>query len=92
MALQDARAAQMTSDFRAEYAARNGIEGTQSREVHNSNLRRSRRRGLQKTHTQHLFIAMGTNIARLGNHLAGSPVAKTRHAAFIALYDLPVAA
>ena len=52
-ALHAARKRQHTSEFKAAYAARAGIEGTLSEGVRISDLRRSRYWGQAKTHLQH---------------------------------------
>jgi transposase len=49
-AIRAARERQATPAFKAEYAARAGIEGTLSQGVHAFELRQARYRGLAKTH------------------------------------------
>jgi transposase len=60
-ALQAARQRQRTSAFRAQYSQRAGIEGTLSQCIRMSGLRRTRYRGLAKTHLQQLCIATARN-------------------------------
>ncbi len=69
-ALQTARQAQDTDTFKAQYAARAGIEGTISQGTRACDLRRARYTGLAKTHLQHVFTAAAINVTRLG---AGDP-------------------
>ena len=80
-----ARARQQTSEFRAVYQARCGIEGTFSQTTRNTGLRRARYIGQRKTHLQHLFTALATNLLRLVRWLEGFPFAKTRTSRFAAL-------
>jgi transposase len=53
-ALRRARERQKAEQFADDYALRAGIEGTISQAVRSFDLRRSRYRGLAKTHLQHL--------------------------------------
>jgi hypothetical protein len=48
-------------------------------------MRRSRYVGLAKTHLQHVLIAAGLNLRRLGDWLADKPHARTRTAPFVRL-------
>lgn len=83
--LQAARAYQQTDDFQARYAARSGIEGTLAQAVVALDMRRSRYRGLAKTHVQHVATATGVNIKRLVNWWNDVPLAKTKPSRFAAL-------
>ena len=66
-ALQKARERERTTDFRAEYAKRAGIEGTVSRAVRTCEVRRSRYIGLSKTHLHHLLLsATSLSFLRVG--------------------------
>ncbi len=67
-----------TKDGRREYQNRAGIEGTLSQAVRRGSFRRSRYRGLQKTHLQEVATATGINLLRAINFLEGKPIAKTR--------------
>lgn len=84
-ALQAARQRQTTAAFQAQYAPRAGVEGTLSQAVRACELRRSRYRGLAKTHLQHLLIAAALNLKRLGAWWAERVPAQTRQAPFLAL-------
>lgn len=83
--LQAARVRQQTPEFHAVYRARCGVEGTFSQTTRNTGLRRARYVGQRKTHLQHLFTALATNILRLMCWLEGTPFAKTRISRFAAL-------
>lgn len=85
LALQAARQYQTTSDFKARYDARAGIEGTLSQGLRVCDLRRARYIGLAKTRLQHILTAAALNLHRLGDWWAGTPVATTRQSAFLAL-------
>lgn len=86
LALQAARERQKTSEFREAYAVRSGIEGTIGQAVDKLAMRRSRYRGLAKTHFQHLATAAALNIQRILNWLTDKPrsVAYTSHFAALA--------
>jgi len=84
-ALQDARQRQQTPEFKQQYAARAGIEGTLSQGVRTADLRRSRYIGLAKTHLQHILIAAALNLRRITDWLRGVPRARTRTAPFLLL-------
>lgn len=64
---------------------RAGIEGTISQGVRDFGLRRSRYRGLAKTHLQNLAIAAAVNIDRLSNWFENVPRAQTCVSHFAAL-------
>lgn len=80
-----ARARQQTPEFREVYQARCGIEGTFAQTTRNTGMRRARYIGQRKTHLQHLFTALATNLLRLVCWLEGAPFAKTRTSRFAAL-------
>jgi transposase len=84
-ALQEARARQKGAEFREKYRSRSGIEGTISQGVRAFGLRRSRYRGMQKTHLQHLVCAIVINLVRTLAWIDGKPLAKTRTSKFAAL-------
>lgn len=84
-ALQQARAVHSSKDGQERYKRRAGIEGTLSQGVRGFGLRRSRYRGLAKTHLQNVAIASAINIDRLVNWLNGVAVTKTRISCFAAL-------
>ena len=83
--LQAARIRQQTPGFHDQYQARCGIEGTFAQTTRNIGMRRARSIGQRKTHLQHLFTALATNILRLVSWLDGIPFAKTRTSRFAAL-------
>ena len=74
------------------YKHRAGVEGTLSQGVRAFGLRRTRYRGLEKTHLQHVAIAAAINIDRIGAWPEERPRATTRTSRFAALapvHDLP---
>jgi transposase len=84
-ALQCARQAQDTPEFKAQYARRAGIEGTISQAVRRFDLRNTRYVGLAKTHLQMLATAVAINLHRLFDWWAQRPRARTRTSAFARL-------
>jgi len=84
-ALQEVRLRQKGSAFWLTYQVRSGIEGTISQGVRAFGLRRSRYRGLEKTHLQHLIIATAINLLRVLAWSEGRPLAKTRTSKFAKL-------
>jgi transposase len=91
-ALQAARAWYASEDGRQRYQCRAGVEGTLSQGVRAFGLRRSRYRGLEKTHLQHVATAAAINIDRIVAWLEERPRATTRTSRFAALapvHDLP---
>jgi len=84
-ALQAARAWYASEEGRQRYQRRAGVEGTLSQGVRAFGLRRSRYRGLEKTHLQHVATAAAINIDRLVAWLEEQPRAKTRTSRFAAL-------
>lgn len=91
-ALQAARAKETDPDFRGQYAARAGIEGTISQGVRAGGLRRARYVGLAKTHLQHVAIAAAINFQRLADWFDEKTPARTRRGAFARLMITPMAA
>jgi transposase len=85
-ALRQARQRATTRNYKQEYAHRAGIEGTISQAVRTCEVRRSRYRGLPKTHLHHVLTATALNLLRIGMWLADEPLAQTRHARFVRLY------
>ena len=77
-ALEQYRLYQATPEFKALADLRAGVEGTISQAVRVFELRRSRYRGLAKTHLQHLLTAAALNLVRVYAWLSGVPRAKTR--------------
>ena len=91
-ALQEARAWYASEEGRQRYQCRAGVEGTLSQGVRAFGLRRTRYRGLEKTHLQHVAIAAAINIDRIVAWLEERPRATTRTSRFAALapvHDLP---
>ena len=84
-ALHWARQRQQTDAFQTTYHNRAGIEGTLSQAVAVCGLRRTRYRGLAKTHLQHVLTAAALNVARVVAWLNQTPRAKTRSSHFAAL-------
>jgi transposase len=84
-ALQAMRVRQLTDEFRQTCAARAGIESTHAQAVKHSGLRRTRYRGLSKTHLQHIVTAAAINLLRIASWTDGVPLAKTRCSRFAAL-------
>lgn len=84
-ALQAARQAQTTDEWKAAYKARAGIEGTLSQGIRAFEVRQSRYVGLAKTHLQHILTAAAMNVGRVYDHLCRHPRAGTRTSRFAAL-------
>ena len=84
-ALRIARHYQHTEAFRAQYAARAGIESTHAQAVRRSGLRQARYIGLARTRLQHIATTAAINVIRLGEWWAGTPFAQTRRSHFAAL-------
>jgi transposase len=84
-ALQSARVEQETAAWKAEYAARAGIEGTLSQGVRGFGLRRSRYMGLAKARLQQVATAAAIKVSRLSDWVGGVPRAATRTSRFARL-------
>lgn len=84
-ALQAARQRQCTPAFRAQYSQRAGIEGTLSRCIRMSGLRRARYWGLAKTHLQQLCIATARNAVRAVDWLTPPVTCKSPESSFSVL-------
>jgi transposase len=84
-ALQAAEAWHASDEGQRQYAHRAGVEGTLSQGVRAFGLRRTRYRGLPKTHLQHVAIAAAINIDRIVAWLDERPRATTRLSRFAAL-------
>ena len=84
-ALRTARAWYASEEGRQRYQCRARVEGTLSQGVRAFGLRRTRYRGLEKTHLQHVATAAAINIDRLVAWLEERPRAKTRTSRFAAL-------
>ena len=84
-ALRAARERLGTKEGRRRYARRAGVEGTISQGVRAFWLRRSRYRGLARTHLQHVATAAALNLERLAAWFRVIPRAATRTSRFAAL-------
>ena len=84
-ALKAARGRLATREGRRRYARRAGIEGTISQGVRAFGLRRSRYRGLAKTHLQHVATATAVNLERPAAWFRAAPHAATRTSRFAGL-------
>lgn len=62
---QDARQRQQTTEFKEACTLRAGVEGTISQAAYALAARRSRYRGIAKTHLQHLATAAAVNLLRV---------------------------
>jgi transposase len=88
LALQTARQYQTTPAFKAQYAARAGVEGTISQGLRVCAVRQARYIGLAKTHLQHVLTAAALNVLRIAHWLEDPRLARTRSAPFLALLPL----
>ncbi len=84
-AIQAARNRQNTKKFQERYAKRYNIEDTISQGVLAFDLRVYRYLCLQKTHLQHLLIAMAMNVVRLFQWQMGFTLFQSRVSRFVAL-------
>jgi transposase len=84
-ALAAARAWYASEEGIERYKQRAGVEGTLSQGVRAFGLRRTRYRGLAKTHMQHVAIAAAINVDRIVAWLDERPRATTRTSRFAAL-------
>ena len=84
-AQQKARQRQQTTDFKEACHVRTGVEGTISQAVHVLSARRSRYRGVDKTHLQHVGVAAAMNLLRVINWLNDVPRSKTPQSRFARL-------
>jgi len=84
-ALKAGRERLATKEGRRAYARRAGVEGTISQGVRAFGLRRSRYRGLARTHLQHVATAAAIDLERLAAWFRAVPRAATRTSRFAAL-------
>src|SRR4028118_1521527 len=84
-AIQAARLEHASPEGQERYKRRAGVEGTISQGVRAFGLRRTRYRGLSKTHLQHVATAAAINLVRLGDWLRVVPRAVTRTSRFATL-------
>jgi len=85
LALRAARERQQTDAFKTQYRARAGVEGRISQATATLDMRRSRYRGQDKAHVQHVATASAINLLRAVNWLRGVLKAETRISPFAAL-------
>jgi transposase len=85
LALQAARERQDTKRFKEDYKRRAGIEGTMSQAAFALGMRRTRYRGLKKTHFHHLATAIAINLQRFVNWVWEIPRSTTRQSHFARL-------
>ena len=91
-ALEKARQLMKTEEGKRLYAKRAGVEGTVSQAVRRCGLRRTRYRGLAKTHLGHLATAAALNLTRAAAWLGGSEPSRTRTSRFARLMTSPALA
>lgn len=84
-ALHETRAALTSEAGRIEYRRRAGVEGTISQGVRRGTMRRTRYRGLEKTHLQQVATATAINLLRVFDYQSGKQPAKTRKSKFARL-------
>jgi transposase len=77
-AVIQARAAQATSQWKARYNIRAGVEGTMRQATHVTGIRRARYLGLPKTRLEHTAAAAAVNLIRLDAWWTGRPLDRTR--------------
>ncbi|MFI6979069.1 IS1182 family transposase [Embleya sp. NPDC050154] len=83
--LERVRAEQSTEAWKERYAGRAGVEGTIHQAVAVGGMRRTRYRGLGKTHLGHVLTAAAINMIRLDAWWTGTPLAQTRTSRLAAL-------
>jgi hypothetical protein len=89
--LEAAREREAQPAFSNEYQQRAGIERTISTGSQGLHLRSSRYIGLAKTHLQHVLISAAIKLLiRIVAWVAGAPLARTRHSAFLRLMAIPI--
>jgi transposase len=81
-AVQQRKQEQHTQVFRQTYGKRAGIEGTISQGVFALGMRRSRYRGMDKTHLQLVLTATAMNLTRVLNWYDEKPRSQTRTTRF----------
>jgi len=80
--VQQRKREQHTPEWRKRYGKRAGVEGTISQGVFALDMRRSRYRGMDKTHLQFVLTAAAMNLTRVVNWLNEKPRSKTRTTRF----------
>lgn len=61
---------QRTRQWQDRYAIRAGIEATLSQNIRTCGLRRTRYRGLRKTHVQHILTVLACNVTQIADWIA----------------------
>jgi transposase len=72
------RAGQQGEDWQEDYKRRAGIEGAVSQAVTVTSCRRTRYRGLSKTHLGHVYSAVALNLCRLDAYWNNTPLNRGR--------------
>jgi transposase len=90
-AVAQARARQNTQQFKDTYKLRAGVEGTIRQAIAVTDTRRTRYRGLDKTHLEHVYSAVALNLIRLDAWYNGQPLDRTR-TSHLARLELALAA
>jgi len=90
-AVTAARARQTTTEWKAIYATRAGVEGTMRQTTHVTGIRTARYRGLPKTTLEHVIAATAVNLIRLDAYWTGRPLDRTR-SSHLARLDFTLAA
>jgi transposase len=80
--VQKRKEEQHTDEWRKQYGKRAGVEGTVSQCVFALGMRRSRYRGLNKTHLQFVLTSAAMNLTRVVNWLNEKPRSETRFTRF----------
>lgn len=83
--LQAARHYQKTAEFKERYNQRAGIEGTISQAAFTLGMRRTRYRGLIKTHLHHIATSAAIDVFRMVDWIMGKHRASTRLSHFARL-------
>jgi IS5 family transposase len=76
-------------DWQRRYAIRAGIEATLSQNVRTCGLRRTRYRGLAKTHVQHVLTGLACNVTRIADWIADPARPRRAPSHFHALCTTP---
>ena len=85
LALQAARERQHTEECKEDSKRRAGMEGPISQAAFALGMRRTRSRGLHKTHWHHLATAVAIHLQRFVDWVWDTPRAKTRQSHFARL-------
>jgi Transposase DDE domain len=89
LALQAARERQQTDDFKERYKRRAGNEGTMSQAAFSLGMRRTRYRGLRKTHFHHIATVIAINLQRVSIGYGESRVLARAYHILLDLRRLP---